>query len=287
LFSKTQQLFLSLMERQSCPFDELVAAYDVRLDVFFSLVDFVPRFSISAPVSVPAKAKFGLELEVDTTDPAETVFTWVFDENRIPTSDVAALASVYLSLWSSLCSSPSSALSLPLRHASKRLFAHLSFGCSYNAATVRARLAALAPHIVVSEIEQEEEQEEQEDDESMLHVSVRDSECRLFSSCLDLFSLRVIASSLSSLCSVPPLLLPRDHADLEARLALWSARLQDCPLFADLPCDFARTCNYKKKLVANLSCVEFAASPLLSSIDPVELSVICGIVLQKHCVRQG
>jgi hypothetical protein len=82
LLQKSQQLFLGLMARQACPFDELVSTYGFEMDLFFSLVDFVPSFSRCAPVHVPAKCKFGLELEVDLASDAEAVFTWIFDESR-------------------------------------------------------------------------------------------------------------------------------------------------------------------------------------------------------------
>lgn len=82
LLQKSQQLFLGLLARQACPYEELVSAYGFEMDLFFSLVDFVPSFERSAPVLCPAKCKFGLELEVDLTNNAEAVFTWIFDESR-------------------------------------------------------------------------------------------------------------------------------------------------------------------------------------------------------------
>ncbi len=82
LFQKSQQLFLGVMARQACPFEELVAAYDFDMQLFFSLVDFVPKLEGSEPISVPARCKFGLELEVDLTNSTEAVFSWIFDESE-------------------------------------------------------------------------------------------------------------------------------------------------------------------------------------------------------------
>ncbi len=300
LFRRCQEACLGAMLRQACPFDAVAEAFHLQLDVFFSLVDFVPRVPGVQPIAQPAVCKFGLELEVELlAGGTEAVVTWLYDTNRISTERVQQLAAHFVSLLSSvnpaLLSAAVSDSGGALRHGH---VARLAFETELDADTLAARAQRLfraTPLLCDKRTEFVLLHGDAADSPALdgpvyFHLTVLETDggrcvVSMAATCcdrpsLELFARHLLASDGDAECFAHIGTGALPCCDSAAGLAFWSARLADTPVFADLPCDRVRT----QVLAEECGCF---CGPLAAAVDDVLLSVVVGLVVGQHCVRQA
>ena len=295
LLRRCQEAFLAAMALQACPFDAVAQRFGLSLEVFFSLVDFVPSVPGAAPLPQAPVCKFGLELEAELLPGGRRArLTWLHDERRVPRERVEAAAAHFRAL---LEAAGPSLLGQHVQQGPRRLLttATLRLECVLAAAELEARaqrLFAAAPLLCHSESEFVVQQLDSLDQAEPAPLRPRfwlallvpeSGPCglELAATCCDRLSLERIASHLlahSAPGPLPEATLPEPE-DPAASVAFWAQRLAEAPLLADLPTDRVRLAA-----LGDLVGCWTGAGPAVA--DAALLSVATGAVLGRHCVRQ-